>query len=149
MTLVAFTVVHSHSCCRPMTIAGCVLVIWQALFLHVAAKIDLLVQQHVWQSQSPSRTHCAGGHQWQSCKPKCGREPSHMMQSSSRRACVRSRVQILLLGQTSTCGSPKGVIQCLKKRSHTIFGCLLGIMATTPKVLARSRMSMKHNWLPS
>ena len=44
-------------------------------------------------------------------------------------------------------GTPKGVIQCLKKWSQTIFGCLLGTMAMTPKVLAR--MSMKLNWLPA
>ena len=43
----------------------------------------------------------------------------------------------------------KRVIQSSKKWSHTIFGCLLGIMATTPKVLARSRMLMKLSWLPS
>ena len=40
-------------------------------------------------------------------------------------------------------------IQCLKKWSQTIFGCLLGTMATTPKVLTRSRMFMKLNWLPA
>ena len=40
-------------------------------------------------------------------------------------------------------------IQCLKKWSQTIFGCLLGTMATTPKVLARSRIFMKLNWLPA
>ena len=46
---------------------------------------------------------------------------------------------ILLLGRKINLrGTPKGVIQCLKKWSQTIFGCPLGTMATTPKVLARS-----------
>ena len=63
---------------------------------------------------------------------------------------VRTRVRILLLGRKINLrGTRKGVIQCLKKWSHTIFGCLLGTMATTPKVLARSRTLMKLNWLPS
>ena len=68
---------------------------------------------------------------------------SQPMSSSS---CPNSRSNSAPWSSSNLRGTPKDVIQCLKRWSQTTFGCMLGTMRATPKVLARSRMFMKPSW---